>query len=102
MVPRTVNGTFTPNGLELQLFFDALGNRDQDPYCAAFGLQIDIAVIGKATVTMSAAFQFRVEIVEQNFRQQRGERPALRGSFLPDRNNPTFKKTRLQGATNNP
>jgi len=54
--PRTVNSTFTPNDLELQLFFEALGNRDQDPYCVTFGLQIDIAVIGIATVTISAEF----------------------------------------------
>ena len=49
---------------------------------------------------MSAALQFLVELIEQDIRQQRGEWPALRGSFLPDRNNPTFEQTRLQIATN--
>ncbi|VVP51968.1 hypothetical protein PS880_05417 [Pseudomonas fluorescens] len=53
------------------------------PFASATTTHINVRIIGIAHETMAPPLQFAVEFVEQNVRQQRRERAALRRPFLP-------------------
>ena len=61
-----------------------------DAVAGAMAANVDVAVIGIATESMAAPFQFLVQFVEHQIAQQWGERAALRSALLGRTDQPIF------------
>ena len=81
--PRSVNGAFGFVDLELQPPIQKPGQRRQHPFPRPPRPHIDVTVVGIAAEGVATAFQFLVQIVEQDIRQQRRQRPALGRPLCP-------------------
>ncbi len=69
-----------------------------DPFPRAFVGHADVAVVSVPAESQSAPFQFAIQIGQQDVRQQRGQRSALRRALRPGCLNPVGHQVRLQEA----
>jgi hypothetical protein len=77
-LPRTRHSTLVRIDLQFQSLLQKRRDRRHYPLPAPLALDVDVAVVGVAAEAMPAPFQFAVQIGQQDIRQQRRQRSALR------------------------
>ncbi len=70
-IPRSINRTLGMIDTKLELRLKEPGNARQNTLAADSAADINVAVIGVATKAVPASFQFLVEIIQKDIRQER-------------------------------
>lgn len=77
-IPRSIDCALCRIDVEPQSLFQELRNARQHPRAGRFAANVDVAVVRIAAERVTAAFQFPVQIRQQNVRPQRTQRTTLR------------------------
>src|SRR5262249_43883878 len=95
-LPRSRHRALLDVDLQLQSPCQERRDRRHHPLSAPLAADVDIAVGGIAAEAMPALVQFPVQIGQQNVRQQRGQRSALRGALGACACHSAFPQSRFQ------
>src|SRR3989337_2863858 len=82
-VPRTIHRTLVPIDLQTKPLLQVPGDRLHHPFPGRLRLHVDVTVVGIPAEAVTPPFQLLVQIVQQDVGEQRRQRAALRGPFLP-------------------
>src|SRR5215831_5131416 len=80
-LPRSGDGTLLRVDLKLEAAFDEVGQACHDPSACLFAADIDVTVIRVPHEPVAAPLKFVIKLIQDEIREQRRKRPALRGPF---------------------
>src|SRR5689334_8455666 len=86
--PRLGYSALFPIQPQFQALVQETLNTDHHPLASAPAAYVNVRIVGITHETMTPPCQLLVELVEQDVRQQRRERAALRRPFLPSTGDP--------------
>ena len=95
-LPRTRYRALGRIDRELERVRQKPADARHDPFPCLSASDIDIAVVRIPAEGMAPAFQFPIQSRQQDVRQQRTERPALRRAFRPRGNDPLCHHPRFE------
>src|SRR5699024_7790367 len=95
-LPRTRHRTLALVDLELEPFAQEPGQVRQQPLSRPFAFDIHVAVVSKTAETVPPAFQFPIQIRQQDVGQQWAQGAALRHPLAPRAEVPVCQHPRCQ------
>src|SRR5271166_221418 len=101
-LPRLGDGTLLRVDLELEASLDEAGQVHHDPVAGLFAADVDVAVVRVAYEAVATTFKFAIQFVQHEIREQRRERPPLRGPLPAGLEQPVVERTSRQVAPDKP